>query len=251
MNFLGGHNYVVYKAYQLPTFTETHRESLAANAASFIFLKYTNTTTDLIPRYKAVDDVVVSVNSGIATEGGLEISYLTIDHSKTQVVAFILKDNKVTVLIDLPHPIFVVQMLESLDFDIPLILESCPITSETIHHVVNSLHLLIGPESTLMGEINMTFAPPEKLTNDSLRELIVTVPRKDSTRILAKRNSPPLDAVFDWITKTTSVKLGNMKAIQFDCDLVKITAGHRITFKDTTFSSTTLAAILANVCGVI
>lgn len=251
MNFLGGHNYAVYTAYQLPTFTETHRASVTANAASFIFLKYTNSTTDLIPRYKAVDDVVVSVNSGFATEGGLEISYLTIDHSKTQVVAFILKDNKVTVLIDLPHPFFVVQMLESLDFDVPLILESRPITSETIHDVVNSLHPLVSTETALMGEINMTFAPPEKLTNDSLRELIVTVPRKDSKRILGKSNSPPLDAVLDWITKTTSVKLGNMKAIQFDCDLVKITVNHRIAFKDTTFSSITLAAILANVCSVI
>lgn len=249
MDFLSGRNFLVYSAYQLPLFTDVHRQSIAANVARYIYVKYTSTTTDLIPRYLAVDDVVVSVNVGIISESNLELSYLTIDHSATQVVAFFRKDNIITVLVDLPLPLFLIQMLEALDFDTPLILESRPITSDTIHHVANSMQPLVSVEAGLLGEINMTFSPQEKLTNDSLREIIVTVPRKDSKRILEKSSSPPLDAILDWLMKTTSMKLRNMKAISFDCDLVKVTVGHRITFKDTTFSNTTMAAILATVWG--
>lgn len=249
MDFLSGHNFLVYSAYQLPIFTDIHRQSIAANVARYIYVKYTSTNTDLIPRYLAVDDVVVSVNAGIISESNLELSYLTIDHSVTQVVAFLRKDNIITVLVDLPLPLFLIQMLEALDFDTPLILQSQPITSDTIHHVVNSMQPLVSVEAGLLGEINMTFSPQEKLTNDSLREIIVTVPRKDSKRILEKSSSPPLDAILDWLMKITSMKLRNMKAISFDCDLVKVTVGHRITFKDTTFSNTTMATILANVWG--
>lgn len=251
MNFLTGHNYVAYTAYQLPTFTEAHRESIATNVAKYIYLKYTSTTTDLIPRYLSVDDVVVSVNSAIISENDLEISYLTIDHSMTQIAAFIRVHNKVTLLVDLPLPLFLIQMLEALDFDTPLILQARPIISDTICLVGNSLEPIVRGEATLLGEINMTFIPNEKLTNDSLREIIVNVPRKDSRRIVEKSTKPPMDAVLEWLEKTTTLKLWNMKATSLDCDLVKITSNHKIAFKDTTFTNTTMLALLVHVCGAL
>lgn len=252
MKFLLGRKYIAYRAYTLPKFTESHLELITANVARYIYLKYTSTTTDLIPRYLAIDDVLVAVNSDRIVQNDLEIVYLTIDHSMTQVVAFFRKNNKIVVLIDLPLPLFLVQMLEALDFDTPLILQAIPITSETVHSVTNSLGPFLRLDSTQFGEMSITFAPREKLTDDSLREIVVTVPLRDSKRLIRDSKSAPLEAILEWITKTTTLKLQNMHAKSIDCDLFSISTRGRLTLKpNDTLTDSTLGVIFADVSGAL
>lgn len=252
MKLLIGHKYSLYRAYTLPTFTEAQREYIAGNVARYIYLKYTSTTSDLIPRYLAVDDVAVSVNSQWFTQEGLEVSYLTIDHSVTQMVAFLRKDNRVTVLVDLPLPLFLVQMLEGLDLETPLVLQHIAITNEKIHAVVNSLDSLLRLDPSLFGEVNITFVPREKLTDDSLREIIVTVPRKDLARIVKNSSVAPYDAVLEWVSKTTTLNLRNMDTKSLECDLIAMAAKGRILFKSKgNLLDTTLGTLFADACGAL
>lgn len=249
MKFLLGHKYQAYRAYVVPNFTESHKESIASNVARYIYLKYTSTTSDLIPRYLSAEDVMVAVNADRLTVDGLEVAYLTIDHAVTQVVAFFRQENHITVLIDLPLPVFLVQMLESLDFETPLILKAMPITNQTIHTAINSLRSLVEAEPSMLGELSLTFVPQVKLTNDSLREIIVSVPRNDSKVLVLNTESGPLLAILAWLEKTTTLKLQNMNIKSVDCDLLSITSGGKIAIKpDDTLADSTVGELFSEIC---
>lgn len=252
MKLLLGHKYLAYRSYSLPNFSEAHGAYIARNVAQYIYLKYTSTTSDQVPRYASADDVVVSVNSQAFSQDNVEVSYLTIDHLVTQMVAFLRQNNTVTVLVDLPLPIFLVQMLEALDFETPLILQNRPITSETIRAVVNSIRSLVSIDPHILGEVNITFAPRAKLTEDSLKEIIVSVPRNDSKRIVENNKSDPFDAILEWLKNKTTLDLRNMNVKSLECDLLSVSAQGRIVFKPkSNLTDSTVASLFSEVCAVL
>lgn len=238
MRFLLDSSFHVYRAFQCPTFSEIHKREILAHVANYIYIKYTSTTSDLIPKYKSSDDVTVKANSGRIMEDDLTVSYLTLDHSSTQIIAFLQKNDKVVVLVKSQMPVFLVQMLESLDFETPLILQAHPITPNDIYDLVNGLADLA------FGNVDLTFVPQEKLTNDSLKEIIVNIPLKDSSRIV---DSAPMDAMVLWLTKTTNLNFANLRIKSLESNIVGISANGRIKITGELLDEEMLS-ILSTIC---
>lgn len=214
MDLLRDATFHVYKAYQLPTFLEAHTKQIREHVANYIYIKYTSSTSDLIPRYRSADDVNAKVEAGVKRYDAFTISHIAIE-PLAQVVAFIEKDDKVLVLVKSPTPIFLVQMLESLQFSTPLILQLHAITGQDIQRLVNGL-------ASELGTISLTFAPIEKTKGDALKEIMVSIPKEDVERIGGKH---PMDAIFDWLAKTTSLKFVNLQTKGLESAALTVTNG--------------------------
>lgn len=224
MKFLLDQSFLVYRANQLPIFTAFHRERAAFLVASYVYTKYTSTTTDVIPKYRSEDDVDVTANSHILETTDLNFSYMTIDApSSTHLFIFMKAGDEVIVLIQSSMAVFLVQMMESLDFSTPLILHPLRITSKLITKLINGLHPLTLEDSSILGEINLAFAPPIKLSSDHLKQILVTVPRDDSKRLFRDLQDPPMNVICAWLEKATTLKFHNLSLRSVACDVLTVT----------------------------
>lgn len=249
MKFLLDHAFLVYRAYQCPIITEAHKQLIQSHIASYIYLKYQSSSSDLIPKYKSSDDVRVTVTSGNLTATGTEVTYLIIDEDLVQMVAFVKHADGFIALIKSHMPLFLIQMLESLDLDTPLVLQSLPISSKHIHLVVNNMGDLVSEDPNCIGNVDLVFAPKEKLFGDSLREIILTIPSKDSRRILKDTKLSPLKALISWLTDQTSLQFSNLLLKKFDSQILSIHISGRLTISsDRVLLDTTTAQVLAILC---
>lgn len=248
MKFLLDSKYLLYRAYQLPKFTDAHRDTIASMLANYIYIKYTSTSEDLVPIYSSADDVSVDVTTNTIDDPELQVSYLTTKHEgSTQIVAFLRRNDKVTVLVKSSTPVFLVQMLESLDFETPLILQLLPMTSETMVSVINGLQPLLAEDNSLLGEVNFAFTSPVKLTSDSLKEILVTVPRKDSQRLVKDSDSPPIEALYAFLEKTTTLNFHNLVLANMNCYVVSMD-GKRIRLSGQYLLDSQITTMLCSVC---
>lgn len=249
MKFLLDYGFLVYRAYQCPVFTEAHKLLILSHIASYIYLKYQSSSSDLIPKYKSSDDVQVTVTSGNSIYSETEISYLFIDEESVQVVAFVKHADGIIVLIKSHMPLFLAQMLESLDLELPLVLQSLPVTNRRIHLVINNMGELVAEDSSCIGNVDIVFTPKEKLFGDSLREIMINIPSKDSRRILKDSTLPPLKALMDWLTSQTSLQFSNLVLKKFECQILSIQiSGHLTISSGGLLLDGKIAEILAIIC---
>ncbi|OBA21553.1 hypothetical protein METBIDRAFT_12047 [Metschnikowia bicuspidata var. bicuspidata NRRL YB-4993] len=220
--FLRDRGFRVYKANQLPTLSVAHQDFITSLVAKYFYTKYTKSTNDLIPRYKSAEDVKVAVRSEKSVLGELSLLHLSIEHGLSmQTVVFIQNAQKTVSLIRLPIPLFLVEVLESLDLDLAFALQPVALTHDFVHKYVNGLKILISEDPSVMGQIDLVFSPRQALTGNSLRNILVTFPKEDSSSILQKE-SPPLDCLYDWLAKTTTLKFKNLDVSSFSSRLVAI-----------------------------
>lgn len=228
MKLLLDHNYYVFTASVFPALTQGHLIRIEEKMADFVYHTYLSTTTDQIPKYKSSADVDVSTNAGNFTIDELNINYITISHgSRSHMIFFITNGENTVVFINSKHPQFLVSLIESLDFQDPVILKSSPISSSQIPHVVNSLEKLISTDPLVLGNIDITYSPKQKLTNDLLKELLINVPAKDSRRLF-KEKQMALDAILSWLQKTTTLDFTHLDILAFTSDFLSISKNGRI-----------------------
>lgn len=249
MKFLLDQPFLVYRAYQCPVITESHKSLIRSRIASYIYLKYHSSSSDLIPKYKSTDDVSVTVTSGNLTDSGTEITYIVIDEDVVQVVAFVKHADGIIALIRSHMPLFLIQMLESLDLEIPLVLQSLTISTKTIYTVIDNMHQLVRVDPNCIGNVDLVFTPKEKLLGDSLREILITIPGKDTRRILTDTQLLPLEALTSWLTDQTSVQFSNLFLKKFDSQILSLhTPGRLAIASDHLSLETTIAQVLAILC---
>lgn len=228
MRFLLDQNFHVYKAQHAPKFTQKHLSTIQTLSANYVYNKYISTTADIIPKYDSVEDVEIGVNADSISQGDLEVTYVTIKHGSSSQMACFVRDNEtVLALLKSGAPEFLVNLLESLDFDQPLLLRPQPVGSGGILTLVDAMAPVLAADLGIMGNIDITFTPREKLKKDSLKEILINVPRKDSCRLL-EGSDRPMHTLSLWLTKATSVKFRNMETKTFTSDLICISKNGRI-----------------------
>ena len=248
MKFLLDHNFRVYKTYLCPIITDAHESIIHSHIASYIFLKYQSQTSDLVPKYKYAEDVKVTVTSGHLAESDVEVNYVIIGHDLTHIIAFVKSDESFIALIKSHTPLYVLRILESLEFDKPLILQPLSITSPVIFSLVDHLESLVVEDPRVLGDIDLAFSPKEKLIGDSLKELIVRVPYKDSSRLLKDRKLPPMQTLVDWLTEQTTLNFSNLLLTKFSSKILNVHQDH-LTIVGVDFPlDNTIAELLKTFC---
>lgn len=228
MRFLLDQNFHVYKAQHSPVFTQSHLSTIQTHSANYVYNKYISTSTDVIPKYDSVEDVEIDVNADSVTQGDLVVTYVTIKHgSSSQMACFVRDKDFVLALLKSGAAEFLVNLLEALDFEKPLLLRPQPVGSEGIQTLVDAMAPVLVADLGIMGNIDITFTPKVKLKKDSLKEILINVPRKDSCRLL-EGSSQPMHAIVLWLTKATSVKFKNMETKTFTSDLICVSKNGRI-----------------------
>lgn len=219
LGFLRDTVFRVYRTNQLPTLSVSHKDLITSLVAKYLYTKYKNSNNDLIPRFKSANDV--KVNTVIESSELQQFTFLhiSIEHGpSTQTVVFIQKNDKFISFIRLPLPLFLVEVLESLDLENPLALEQCSLTSEFITTCVNGLNT---DDPSAFGQIDLSFLPKKALTGNSLKEIKISFPREDSNKILRKKDKP-LDCLYDWLEKTTTLKFRNLDLSSLSCSIIAI-----------------------------
>ncbi|QBM89345.1 hypothetical protein METSCH_D04150 [Metschnikowia aff. pulcherrima] len=220
LQFLRDRAFRVFRTNQLPPLTTSHRDFITSLVAQYYYTKYTNTTGDLIPKYNSPEDVHVTANIEKFELQGLSLLHLLIEHgSAVQTVAFIGKNEKYAAFIRLHFSLFLTEALESLDLETPLALQPLAISHDFITNCANGLGDLVNIESSMLGQIDMKFAPDPPLTGNSLREIAISVPKED-TKYILQGSELPLTSLHDWLTKTTSLRFENIKIAAFSCSVV-------------------------------
>lgn len=228
MRFLLDQNFHTYKAHNAPVFTQSHLNTIQTLSANYVYNKYISTTADIIPRYESVEDVEIGVNADKVKQGDLEATYVTIRHgTSSQMACFVTDNGAVLALLKSGAPDFLVNLLESLDFNQPLLLEPQPVGSEGIWKLVDAMAPVLASHLGIMGNIDITFVPKEKLQKDSLKEILINVPKKDSSRLL-EGSKKPMYTISLWLSKATSVRFRNMETKTFTSDLICISKNGRI-----------------------
>ncbi|GEQ67778.1 hypothetical protein JCM33374_g1443 [Metschnikowia sp. JCM 33374] len=229
--FLRDKGFRVYTANQYPSLSVPHKAFIESLVAQYFYTKYTNSTSDLIPRFKSAQDVHVSVTTETLSLQDLRLLHLSVVHgSSTQTVVFVAHNDTYLALIRSPSPVFLAEVLESLSLDRPLSLRPLKLTHEFITGYVNGLGALLDPSgegsdgtgeepSTVgFGPVAMSFVPRKPLTGASLKEICVEFPKEDTSRILRK-GTPPLDCLYEWLKRTTTLQFQNIDLATFSCGL--------------------------------
>uniref|UniRef100_A0A0L0NXI2 Uncharacterized protein n=1 Tax=Candidozyma auris TaxID=498019 RepID=A0A0L0NXI2_CANAR len=228
MRFLLDQNFHVYKADSVPTFTKSHLATIEDYTANYVYNKYISTTTDTVSKYESVEDVEIDVNADLINEGDLTVSYVYIKHGlASQMACFIEINKNVLALLKSGAPEFLVNLLEAVDFDKPVLLRPQPVNSEGIGALVDSMAPVLRVDLGIMGNIDITFTPKVKLQKDSLKEILINVPKKDSSRLL-KGSEKPMQELVLWLSKATRVKFQNLETKTFTSDLICISKNGRI-----------------------
>lgn len=249
MLFLARATFTVHKSSVFQIFNSDHASFIKQQFARYIYARYSANTDDLEAKYKRVDDVPVTVNFNVVDGGNVEVSYLSVVAERTHLVAFLRKDSHVVVVIKLSTPLFMNQLLELLDTDTPIILR--PILVSPIE-IVNSFSSVARQLPHLFGEVDIVFVPHKKLTDDSLRNIAVNFPAKDFESIVKKafeEDIPALDAIFSWLTKSSSLKFEHLNIKRFSSSIVHIERD-RLTFQNVE-SDSQMDELLACLCEVI
>lgn len=249
MKFLLDHAFLAYRVSQFPIITNVHKTLIQSRIASYIYLKYLSSSSDLIPKYKSSDDVDVTITSGNVSASDTEVTYLIINEELLQMVVFVNYAGGVIALVKSHMPLFVILMLESLDLDTPLVLQSIPISTEIIHKVVDGMDQIVQEDPNCFGNVDLLFLPKEKLFGDSLREISLYIPSRDTKRIIKSTQLPPLKALLSWLTDQTSLKFSNLTLRKFDSQLLSIHASGRLSLiEDRLLLETTIARVLGILC---
>ncbi|KAF8004106.1 hypothetical protein HF325_001554 [Metschnikowia pulcherrima] len=220
LQFLRDRAFRVFRTNQLPSLTTSHRDFITSLVAQYYYTKYTNTTGDLIPKYNSPEDVYVTANIEKFELQGLSLLHLLIEHgSAVQTVVFIGKKRKICCIYSTGAVTILNEALESLDLETPLALQPLAISHDFITNCANGLGDLVNLESSMLGQIDMKFAPDPPLTGNSLREIAISVPKED-TKYILQGSELPLTSLHDWLTKTTSLRFENIKIAAFSCSVV-------------------------------
>lgn len=217
------HEFRLYRCYQLPTFTETQREHLSSLVAQYLFLKYSSATTDPSPKYRKAEDIKVVANSAKEYHDGVGLSCLTLKHAlASQVVVFIENGSRHIALVKSSTPIFVVQALESLDSEVPLILSPIKVLTASILECFNEFERAVSGNASSLGDVELTFSPSKPLKDNSLKEMIIEIPLRDMREInaITGQSLKPIERVLRWLERTTTVKFENLETRGFRCALV-------------------------------
>lgn len=212
MDYLLGQYFQVFRANSFRPFEHDDTANFLRVMARYIYSKYTSTTSDLIPRYHSEADILVTAHTQRDTQPNMDISVLSMQASGSHIVATIAYEQLVIVLIHLQFTTALVEMLEA-QSRLPIVVLNA--VRPRIDNIVASLASGIRHNPALLGNITITFCPRQKLENDSLREVILSIPLNDSKRILSGAEDP-LGSIFAWMQKTTGLKLQDMQIKAFD-----------------------------------
>lgn len=219
MESLTNNNLHVFKTYQRPHLGQSHEAELIALFANFCFKKYQSESTDLIPRYKNAGEVPVTTELEVNEAESLKTTILRIQTPELlHIVAFLESQSHFIALVKSSTPVFLALCLETLSLDPPLILQQKKLSPSHQVSLMNSLRPLAEQETSNFGEVELTFSPGLSLHKDSLKHIIVSVPKDDFSRIIKKDSSAPLDAIYKWLSKATTLHFENVDLRSFKCN---------------------------------
>lgn len=228
MNTLLDHNFYVYTSTSFPNFSNSHVVEIEEKMANFFYHQYLSTTADIIPKYKSVGDLEVEVNCGNFTSENIESSHVTINHgSKTQRLVFITNNEVTLFLINSRNPEFLIHMVESLDVPEPILCQPSPIVRGKLVSFMNSLNSILEQHPQLMGDMDLTFSPKQKLTNDLLKEIIINVNATDSERLI-KQNANIYDSIVGWLKESTTLDFTHLNLMACTSNFLSVSKNGRI-----------------------
>lgn len=223
MDYLLNKSFLLFRGLHYPKILHSHEQALSNVVAHYAYIKYVSATTDLIPKYKEAADIHVRVSSVSSVEPFNSTHIAVTGPGLSHDVVFVQINDQVLVFIRSGTPHFLTQSLEDLDFESALILKPLRFSSSAIAKIVNGLRPLLLDRPLVLGNVTIKFAPRKPLQNGSLEDVVVEIPPNDTTIIL-KDADLPMDAIYAWLEKATTLNFELFDIKAFSCNVLALSS---------------------------